>query len=242
MWSPAEFEARLRAVGERRYHHLHPFHVRMHAGELSKEEFQGWVINRYYYQIKIPVKDAHILAKLPTRQDRRRWIKRIYDHDGREGEEGGIELWLRLGEAVGIPRERMASCEEVLPATRFAVDAYVTFCQTRPWLEAVASAMTELFAPGLISKRIEDVRKHYPWIEPEGLAYFHNRLKQQPKDIEHLLELVLSSATTHEEQLRCVKALEFKCDVLWALLDAVEHAYSEGRAPSRRAAAPEATR
>ena len=242
MWSPAEFEARLRAVGERRYHHLHPFHVRMHAGELSKEEFQGWVINRYYYQIKIPVKDAHILAKLPTRQDRRRWIKRIYDHDGREGEEGGIELWLRLGEAVGIPRERMASCEEVLPATRFAVDAYVTFCQTRPWLEAVASAITELFAPGLISKRIEDVRKHYPWIEPEGLAYFHNRLKQQPKDIEHLLELVLSSATTHEEQLRCVKALEFKCDVLWALLDAVEHAYSEGRAPSRRAAAPEATR
>ena len=242
MWSPAEFEARLRAVGERRYHHLHPFHVRMHAGELSKEEFQGWVINRYYYQIKIPVKDAHILAKLPTRQDRRRWIKRIYDHDGREGEEGGIELWLRLGEAVGIPRERMASCEEVLPATRFAVDAYVTFCQTRPWLEAVASAMTELFAPGLISKRIEDVRKHYPWIEPEGLAYFHNRLKQQPKDIEHLLELVLSSATTYEEQLRCVKALEFRCDVLWALLDGVEHAYSEGRAPSRRAAAPEATR
>lgn len=225
MWSTSEFEAQLRAVGERRYHHLHPFHVRMHAGELSKKEFQAWVVNRFYYQVSIPVKDSHILAKLPSREDRQRWIKRIHDHDGREGESGGIELWLRLGEAVGIPRARMESCEDVLPAVRFAVDAYVNFCRTRPWLEAVASAMTEFFAPGLISKRIEDVQKHYPWIEPEGLAYFRNRLTQQPKDIEHLLQLVLPSAKTHEEQQRCVQALEFKCDVLWAILDAVEHAH-----------------
>lgn len=232
MWSTKEFEARLLAVGERRYHHLHPFHVRMHSGDLSKEEFQGWVLNRFYYQVNLPVKDAFILTKLPSREDRRRWITRIHDHDGRVDGEGGIELWLRLGAAVGLPREEVFSCERVLPGVRFAVDAYVNFCRTRPWLEAVASAMTEMFAPGLIARRIDDVLKHYPWVDSAGLEYFQARLQQQPKDIEHLRELVLPNARSHDDQLRCVEALEFKCDVLWAILDAVEKAYSQPEAGS----------
>jgi len=223
--STSEFEARLRAIGERRYHHLHPFNQRMHAGELSKEEFRGWVINRFYYQVNLPIKDAFILTKLPSREDRRRWITRITDHDGTADGEGGIEWWLRLGEAVGVHRDELMSRESMLPDVRFAVDAYVNFCRTRPWLEAVASAMTELFAPGLIARRIDDLLAHYPWIDPDGLIYFRARLKQQPKDIDHLLELVLNSAHTEDEQERCVAALEFKCDVLWAILDAIEHAY-----------------
>jgi pyrroloquinoline-quinone synthase len=221
VWSREEFEARLQAVGEQRYHHLHPFNLRMHAGELTKEEFQRWVLNRFYYQVNLPIKDAYILTKLPTREDRRRWITRIVDHDGTAENEGGIESWLRLGEAAGWSRDELLGCRQVLPGVRFAVDAYVNFCRTRPWLEAVASAMTELFAPGLIARRIDDIQEHYPWIEPEGLEYFRVRLTQQPKDIEHLRELVLGSARTAQEQQRCIAALEFKCDVLWTMLDAL---------------------
>jgi pyrroloquinoline-quinone synthase len=225
-WSTDEFESRLRAVGEQRYHHRHPFNLRMHAGELTKEEFKGWVRNRFYYQVNLPVKDAFILTKLPTRQDRKMWIRRILDHDGSGAGEGGIDRWLRLGEAVGLSREELFDDSTVLPGVRFAVDAYVTFCRTRPWLEAVASAMTELFAPDLLSRRIVDVEQHYPWIAPYGLEYFRNRLTEQPKDIEHLLSLVLERAETRQEQESCLRALEFKCDVLWSLLDAVQFAYT----------------
>ncbi|MPZ61246.1 MAG: pyrroloquinoline-quinone synthase PqqC [Propionibacteriales bacterium] len=228
--SASEFEARLREVGESRYHHLHPFNQRMHAGELSREELRGWVINRFYYQVNLPIKDAYILSKLPSREDRRQWMTRIVDHDGRADGEGGIESWLRLGEAVGASRDELLGCRSVVPGARFAVDAYVNFCRTRPWLEAVASAMTELFAPDLIARRIDDMQRHYPWIEPAGLEYFRARLEQQPKDIEHMLGLVLSSAQTPEDQQRCVEALEFKCDVLWTLLDSVEQAYRKDTA------------
>lgn len=226
-WPTDEFESRLRAIGEHRYHHRHPFNLRMHAGELTKEEFKGWVRNRFYYQANLPVKDAFILTKLPSRQDRRLWIRRILDHDGSGGTEGGIDRWLRLGEAVGLDREELLDDSTVLPGVRFAVDAYVTFCRTRPWLEAVASALTELFAPDLLSRRIVDVERHYPWIAPYGLEYFRNRLTEQPKDIEHLLSLVLTRAHTRQEQESCLRALEFKCDVLWSLLDAVQFAYGE---------------
>jgi pyrroloquinoline-quinone synthase len=226
-WSAEEFEARLRSIGEKRYHHLHPFNERMHAGSLTEEEFRGWARNRFYYQVNLPVKDAFILSKLPGRDDRRRWIQRIVDHDGRTGDEGGIEKWVRLGEAVGLTREQLHDNDTVLPGARFAVDAYVDFCRTQPWLESVASALTELFAPDLLSRRITDIRRHYPWIATEGLEYFRSRLTQQPKDIEHLLELVLTHATTLEQQDACARALEFKCDVLWSLLDAVELAYSK---------------
>lgn len=227
IWSVDEFEAKLRAIGEERYHDKHPFNLRMHAGELSDEELRGWVRNRFYYQTSLPVKDALILAKLPSRADRRLWLQRIIDQDGRSGEEGGLESWLRLGEAVGLEQSELLAHRSVLPGVRFAVDAYVNFCRNNPWLDAVASATTELFAPGLLSLRVQQMEKHYPWIDPDGLEYFRRRLTQQPRDIEHLLALVLHSARTAEEQQRCVRALEFKCDVLWSLLDSVQLAYSK---------------
>lgn len=224
-FSAEEFEAHLRSIGEKRYHHLHPFNERMHSGKLSEEEFRGWVRNRFYYQMNLPKKDAFILTKLPGREDRRQWIQRIIDHDGRTGCEGGIEKWVRLGEAVGLTREELFDTDTVLPGVRFAVDAYVDFCRQRPWLEAVASALTELFAPDLLSRRITDVEQHYPWIATEGLEYFRARLTQQPKDIAHLLELVVGNAKSRQQQDACARALEFKCDVLWSLLDAVQLAY-----------------
>ncbi|GAA3588222.1 pyrroloquinoline-quinone synthase PqqC [Amycolatopsis ultiminotia] len=226
-WSAVEFEAQLRSIGEKRYHHLHPFNERMHSGELSEGEFRGWVRNRFYYQMNLPKKDAFILTKLPGREDRRQWIQRIIDHDGRTGDEGGLEKWIRLGNAVGLTRDELYDVDTVLPGVRFAVDAYVDFCREKPWLEAVASALTELFAPDLLSRRITDVSHHYPWIATEGLEYFRARLTQQPKDIAHLLELVLTNAKSREQQDACARALEFKCDVLWSLLDAVELAYSK---------------
>ena len=224
-WSDEEFAARLRQVGAERYHDKHPFHVSMHAGELEPEQIRAWVANRYYYQKNIPVKDALILAKLPTREDRRRWLQRIIDHDGRQGDEGGIEAWIRLGEAVGIPREEMLDERHVLPAVRFAVDAYVNYCRLMPWYEAVASSLTELFSPGIIARRMDVFEKKYPWIKPEGLVYFRNRLNQAPRDAEHGMELVISYARSLEDQQRAVNALKFKCDVLWAILDALMLAY-----------------
>ncbi|BAS26994.1 pyrroloquinoline-quinone synthase PqqC [Limnochorda pilosa] len=223
-WSREEFVDRLRAVGEAKYHDKHPFHVRMHRGELSPPEVRGWIANRFYYQKMIPVKDALILSKLPNREDRRRWIQRILDHDGRGDDEGGIEAWLRLGEAAGIPRAALLDERHVVPGVRFAVDAYVHFCRLEPWWVAVASSLTELFAPDLVARRIRVFEEHYPWVRPEGLAYFRQRLHQAPRDAEHGLELVVRAAPTRADQERTVAALSFKCDVLWALLDAVERA------------------
>jgi pyrroloquinoline-quinone synthase len=235
-WDPEEFESRLRQVGEHRYHDKHPFNVRMHAGELTEPELRGWVLNRFYYQRNIPVKDALIVAKLPTREDRRAWLRRIVDHDGLQGDEGGLESWLRLGESVAISRNQMWDDSAVLPGVRFAVDAYVTFCREKPWLEAVASSLTELFAPDLLTRRIVDMERHYTWIPPDGLEYFRRRLTQQPKDIAHVLTLVLGSANTRAEQEACLAALRFKCEVLWSLLDAVQLTFSPASAalPVRR--------
>jgi pyrroloquinoline-quinone synthase len=225
-WSAVDFVRRLRIVGETKYHDKHPFHVRMHRGELKENELQGWILNRFYYQKNIPVKDALILSKLPSREDRRRWLKRIIDHDGLQGNEGGIEAWLRLGEAAGLAREEMMDERHVVPGVRSAVDSYVNFCRLKPWLEAVASSLTELFAPDLICKRIEIIETHYRWVKPEGLEYFCRRLSQAPRDAEHALDLVLQNARTLDDQQKAVDALSFKCDVLWALLDAVEKTYS----------------
>ncbi|MCP1310894.1 pyrroloquinoline-quinone synthase PqqC [Paenibacillus tyrfis] len=227
-WSNDEFLIRLRRIGEQRYHDKHPYHIRMHEGKLSPEQLRAWVANRFYYQKNIPVKDALILAKLPTREDRRRWLQRIVDHDGREGDEGGIEAWIRLGEAVHISREDLLSERLVLPAVRFAVDAYVNFCRLQPWPEAVASSLTELFAPTLVSRRIVVFEDLYPWIRPQGLDYFRTRLHQAPRDADHGLELVLRECRTRREQERAVAALSFKCDVLWSLLDALQLAYPDG--------------
>ncbi len=226
-WSPAELERRLRAVGAARYHNLHPFNQRMHRGELSRAELQLWVANRFCYQQAIPIKDAAIMSNCPEVAVRRSWIQRIVDHDGREGSEGGLEAWLRLAEAMDVKRDVLLSGSWVLPGVRFAVDAYIQFCRTRPWLEAVAASLTEMFAPTIVSERLSAILTHYKWIEPAGLEYFRNRLTQAPRDAQYALALVKERCVTREWQERAVAALNFKCDVLWALLDAVER----GRIP-----------
>ena len=220
-WTEDEFVTVLRAQGAR-YHNLHPFHRRMDAGELTREELQCWVANRYYYQVSIPVKDAAILSNCPERDVRRAWIQRILDHDGDESGGGGIESWFRLGEALGVDRADMQAETGVLPGVRYAVDAYVTFCRTKPWIEAVAASLTELFGPAAIKVRLERMEEHYPWIDPEGLQYFRARLHQAPRDAQYALELVLERCRTRGEQQRAVDALIFKCDLLWAQLESID--------------------
>ncbi|WP_299538079.1 pyrroloquinoline-quinone synthase PqqC [uncultured Streptomyces sp.] len=221
--APAGFEAELRELARSRYHDAHPFNVRMHRGELSPDELRAWVANRFHYQTSIPVKDALILAKLPGPAMRRSWLRRIQDHDGIADGEGGIERWLRLGEAVGLERAEMESGRNVLPGVRFAVDGYVNFCRLAPVLEAVASSLTELCAPDIMTTRLETFPVHYPWIEESGLAYFRGRVPQGRRDGAEALAWVIDRARTREDQLRALSALAFKCDVLWSLLDAVEH-------------------
>ena len=211
----------------RRYHDQHPFHVRMNAGLLSRRQLQGWVANRFYYQVNIPCKDAAILANCPDVPVRRRWIRRILDHDGTRPGEGGIEAWLRLGEAVGLTREEMLEERHLVGGVRFAVDAYVTFARTRPWVEAVASSLTELFAPDLMAERLAAFERHYPWINRDGLAYFRARLTQAPRDAGHALEVVTEHCRSTDDQARAVAALSFKCDVLWSILDSIDRAYPE---------------
>ncbi|MGH3248364.1 MAG: pyrroloquinoline-quinone synthase PqqC [Trebonia sp.] len=220
---------RLRARGGG-YHDRHPFHQRMNAGLLTPGQIRGWAANRFYYQVSLPRKDANILANCPVPAVRARWIQRILDHDGTPGHGtgehgGGIEAWLRLGQATGLTRDELLSEAHVAPGVRFAVDAYVNFCRNRPWTEAVASSLTELFAPDLMAMRIAAFERHYRWIDPGGLAYFRNRLTQAPRDSEHALEVVTEYCRSAEQQDAAVAALSFKCDVLWTMLDAIDHAY-----------------
>jgi pyrroloquinoline-quinone synthase len=220
------FVAALRAQS-RRYHDQHPFSRRMNEGRLHPGQIQGWVANRFAYQACIPRKDAAILANCPDREVRRRWIRRIHDHDGSADGEGGIEAWLRLAEAVGLTREEVDDERHVVPGVRFAVDAYVTFARTRPWVEAVASSLTELFAPDLMSGRLAAFERCYPWIDRDGLVYFRTRLAQAPRDSEHALAVVTKHCRSSEQQARAVAALSFKCDVLWSMMDAIDRAYRE---------------
>ncbi|MBK1787190.1 pyrroloquinoline-quinone synthase PqqC [Prauserella cavernicola] len=220
------FVETLRAYS-RRYHDQHPFHVRMNEGGLSPRQVRGWVANRFYYQENIPRKDAAILANCPDLEVRRRWIRRITDHDGTVAGEGGIEAWLRLGEAAGLTREEIRDHRHLVPGVRFAVDAYVNFSRTRPWVEAVASSLTELFAPDLMAQRLTAFERWYSWIDPAGLAYFRARLEQAPRDCEHALDVVIEHCLSAESQARAADALSFKCDVLWGLLDAIDQAYPE---------------
>ena len=216
----------LRAQSQR-YHHKHPFHVLMNEGRLSRAQIQGWVANRFYYQKSIPIKDAAILSNTPNPAIRRRWIGRIVDHDGAAEGQGGIEAWLRLAEAVGLSRWEVLDERHVVPGVRFAGDAYVTFARTRPWIEAVAASLTELFAPDLMSERIAAFERSYTWVDPAGLAYFKARLQQAPRDATYALELVTQYCRTREQQERAIAALSFKCDVLWSMLDAIHHAYTQ---------------
>ncbi|WP_288433293.1 pyrroloquinoline-quinone synthase PqqC [uncultured Acinetobacter sp.] len=228
--SPTEFEQALRDKGC--YYHIHhPYHIMMNQGEATKEQIQGWVANRFYYQVNIPLKDAAIMANCPDPATRRKWVQRILDHDGQHDDHGGIEAWLRLGEAVGLNRDTILSEKMVLPSVRFAVDAYVNFARRACWQEAACSSLTEMFAPAIHQSRLDTWPNHYPWIDAEGYAYFRSRLGQANRDVEHGLALALEYCTTIERQQRMLNILQFKLDILWTLLDGMTMAYVLHRAP-----------
>jgi pyrroloquinoline-quinone synthase len=225
--SADELTSRLRAEGAARYHDRHPFHEKMHAGHLSRAQIQGWVLNRYYYQTKIPIKDAILISKSSDPAFRRSWIRRIHDHDGEREGEGGLAQWLRLAEGVGLDRDEVAGLSRVLPAVRFACDAYVQLVRERTLVEAVASSLTEFFSPDIMSKRLEAWEMHYPWIDRSMLEYFRGRVGRARVDSKEALAYVLANADTRELQEKCVGALIDKCSILWALLDAVAAAFPE---------------
>lgn len=220
-WNSKTFKARLQDVGAASYHNKHPFHHLMNAGKLDRKAIQTWVANRFYYQVNIPIKDAAIISNCPLREVRRVWLHRISDHDGSLADEGGIEAWLQLGAACGLSRRELVAQQHVLPGVRFAVDAYVNFTRGEPWPIAVASSLTELFAPDLMAKRLAAFRRYYKWVRPSGLDYFARRLTQAPRDSGEGLELTLEYCATRDMQEAAVRALQFKCDLLWAMLDAI---------------------
>ena len=223
-WPAGEFEARLRDKG-RAYHIHHPFNVMLNAGEATREQIRGWVANRYYYQISIPIKDAAVLSNMPDREMRRQWIGRVLDHDGHGDDAGGIEAWVRLGLAVGLAREEIVDLRHVIPGVRFAVDAYVNFCRQRPWQEAVCASLTELFAPAIHQQRLAGWPEHYPWIDPDGLQYFRSRVAQARRDVEQALAVTLGYFDTRVLQQRALDILQFKLDILWEMNDAMQRRY-----------------
>jgi pyrroloquinoline quinone biosynthesis protein D len=225
--SPDELEARLKAIGAERYHNRHPFHLMMNEGALSKDQLRAWALNRYCYQATIPIKDAVILSRMTDPKLRRIWRQRIIDHDGEREGEGGIERWLVLSEGLGLDRPYVTAMTGVLPATRFACEAYVNFVRERSLLEAVASSLTEMFSPQTISLRVAEMLRHYDYITPRILSYFEKRLTQAPRDSDFALDYVKRGARTPEAQQAALKALTFKCDMLWAMLDALHFAYVE---------------
>jgi pyrroloquinoline-quinone synthase len=225
--SAEAFVARLREEGEKRYHDRHPFHVRMHAGKLSREQIQGWVLNRYYYQTRIPIKDALVLSKSSDPAFRRSWIRRIHEQDGKEEGDGGLAQWERLAEGVGLDLGEVRSLSRVLPGVRFACDAYVQLVRERPLVEAVASSLTEFFSPDIMARRIVAWETHYPWVSAETLAYFRARVDRARVDSREAIDFVLAHARTREAQERCLEALITKTEILWALLDAVDRAYPD---------------
>jgi coenzyme PQQ biosynthesis protein C len=230
--SPAGLEAALRRIGEERYHWNHPFHIAMKNGELTKPQVQAWALNRYYYQAQIPIKDAALLARLESPALRRAWRQRIIDHDGEREGEGGIERWLKLTDGLGLDRAYVISTRGLLPATRFAVQAYVQFVRERSLLEAIASSLTEMFSPKIIADRVSGMLASYDFVSRETLAYFEKRLSQAPRDADFALDYVKREARRPDQQAAVLDALRFKCDVLWAQLDALEHAYvTPGRIP-----------
>ena len=223
-WPRDEFERRLRAK-ERLYHIHHPFQVRMNAGELEPGAIRGWVANRFYYQTSIPIKDAAVMANCRDREARRLWVQRIIDHDGTAGADGGIEAWLQLGDAVGLSREELLDERHVLPGVRFAVDAYVNFARAATFEEAACSSLTELFAPTIHQRRLDNWPDVYPWIEAQGYNYFRKRLSEARRDVEHGLQVTLEHFTQRHEQEYALNILQFKLDVLWSMLDAMWMAY-----------------
>ena len=231
--SPAELDAKLRQMGAERYHDRHPFHALLHGGKLDRGQVQAWALNRYYYQSRIPQKDASLIARAEDPALRREWRQRLEDHDGAAPGSGGIARWLALTDGLGLDRDYVVSAQGVLPATRFAVDAYVRFVREKSLLEAVASSLTELFAPKIIEQRVSGMLANYDFIGEKTLAYFNARLTQAPRDADFALDYVKREARTPEQQQAVVGALSFKCDVLWAQLDALHHAYvAPGHVPA----------
>jgi pyrroloquinoline-quinone synthase len=232
-------EAALREVGAERYHILHPFHRLLHTGKLNRGQVQAWALNRYYYQSRIPMKDAALMSRCADRELRREWLVRILDHDGLGEQEGGIARWLRLCQGLGLDPEYVRSEDGILPATKFAVDAYVRFVREQTLLEAIASSLTELFAPRIHEERIPGLLQNYDFVSEEMVAYFRRRLDQAPRDAGFALAYVREHADTAEKRAAVVKALIFKCDVLWAQLDALHHAYVLGGGVPKGAFVPD---
>jgi len=224
--SDDEFIQKLREVGARAYHDKHPFHLAMNEGQLSREQMRGWIANRFYYQKNIPRKDAAIICNCPLREIRRIWVHRILDHDGDGMNEGGIEAWLRLGQAAGLAREDLLQDRHLLPGVRFAVESYVNFAREKPWPVAIASSLTELFAPDLMATRLVAFEKFYRWIDPTGLDYFRGRVTQARRDSNEALAITIEHCNTPELQREAIRALEFKCDLLWSILDSIHHGYA----------------
>jgi coenzyme PQQ biosynthesis protein C len=231
MLSADELETTLRRVGAQRYHNLHRFHRRLHGGQCTYEEVQAWALNRYYYQAMIPIKDATVLTRLTNSDDRRQWRSRIEDHDGKAAGDGGIERWLKLTDSLGFARDYVTSTAGLLPGTRFAVEAYVEFCRSRTPLEAVASSLTELFSPMIIGERVSGMLANYDFVSKDTLAYFAARPPQASRDAEWALNYVKTHAHSRAEQDKVIAALEFKCSVLWAQLDALWSAYVDHAVP-----------
>lgn len=225
--TPHQLEVAIRQVGQERYHDKHPFHHLLHGGKLNRGQVQAWALNRYCYQAAVPRKDAALMSRVLNRELRREWVQRLLDHDGFRGEEGGIERWLILIDALGLDRAYVTSTQGALPATRFAVEAYVTFVRERPLVEAVASSLTELFAPSIHRERIAGMLENYDFISPRAVQYFQRRLDQANRDADFALDYVKRHATTPEQQSAAIEAVRFKCNVLWAQLDALHHAYVE---------------
>jgi pyrroloquinoline-quinone synthase len=235
-WSRSEFEAQLRERG-RSYHIHHPFNVMLNSGRATREQVRGWVANRWYYQIAIPIKDGAILSNCPDQTVRRGWVQRILDHDGFEigdvKDAGGLEAWLRLAEATGLQRDEVQDLRHVAPAVRFAVDAYINFARRAPWQEAVCSSLTELFAPEIHKQRLATWPEHYPWIDSGGLTYFRERISRARRDVEQGLAITLDHFTSRVQQERALEVLQFKLDILWAMNDAMALKYGvTGVAPS----------
>ena len=235
-WDKSTFKSALLAKGSR-YHIYHPFNISMQQGQLSPDQIRGWVANRFYYQIMIPQKDGAILSNCPDRETRRKWVLRILDHDGWEENEGGMEAWTRLGQAVGIARDELWSLKHVVPGVRFAVDAYVNFARKAPWQEGVCSSLTEMFAPKIHKDRLASWPVNYPWIEAEGLQYFRSRISLAERDVEHGLEVTLAHFITRAQQERALEILQFKLDVLWSMMDAIALAYPSASASDAAALA-----
>ena len=241
MLTPDQLEVRLREIGAERYHNRHPFHHLMRDGKLNRGQIQAWALNRYYYQARIPAKDAYLVARLPTPALRREWRRRILDHDGEDENSGGIARWLKLTDGLGLDRDYVISTAGLLAGTRFAVDAYVNFVRDRSLLEAVASCLTEMFSTQIIAERVSGMLQNYDFISRDTLAYFTPRLTQAPTDVAFALAYVKQNADTPEKQSQVLETLRFKCDVLWAQLDALHFAYVEPRLIPPGAFVPEPT-